>query len=65
MMAIDPNKSKAVGQVVRQHPVMSLVAVSPAIAIFVLLWVFGVEWLAIVFAVAAIGGGYHLLTRQK
>ncbi|MGC4933977.1 hypothetical protein ACLQ3C_09865 [Gordonia sp. DT30] len=64
-MAIDPNKSKAVSQVVRQHPVMSLVAVSPGIAIFVLLWVFGIEWLAIIFAIAAIGGGYYALTRQK
>lgn len=64
-MAIDQNKSKAVSQVVRQHPGMSLVAVSPAIAIFVLLFVFGFEWLAIVFAIAAIGGGAYLLTRQK
>lgn len=64
-MAIDPNKSKAVSQVVRQHPVMSAVAVSPAIAIFAVLWVLGAEWLAIIFAIAAIGGGYYMLTRQK
>ncbi|NDK88458.1 hypothetical protein GYA93_02510 [Gordonia desulfuricans] len=64
-MAIDPNKSKALTQVVRQHPVMSVLAVSPGIAIFVLLWIFGAEWLAIIFALAALGGGYYLLTRQK
>lgn len=64
-MAIDPNKSKALSQVVRQHPVMSVVAVSPGVAVFAVLWVLGAEWLAIILAVAAIGGGYYLLTRQK
>lgn len=64
-MAVDPAKRQAVGEVVRQHPGMSLAAVSPAIVIFGVLW-----WLigffpALILGVAAAGAGYYFLTRQK
>ncbi|MGV9712143.1 hypothetical protein ACWDTI_15940 [Gordonia sp. NPDC003424] len=64
-MAVDPAKGKAVSQVVRQHPGMSLVAVSPAIVVFGVLW-----WLigffpALILGAAAAGAGYYFLTRQK
>lgn len=64
-MAIDRDRSRAVTEVVRQHPVMSLVAVSPAIAVFVVLLLLDWTFLAILFAVVAIGGGGYLLTRAR
>ncbi|MGV9826420.1 MULTISPECIES: hypothetical protein [unclassified Gordonia (in: high G+C Gram-positive bacteria)] len=64
-MAIDPAKSKALSQVVRQHPGMSLVAVSPGIVVFLLLGIFTNWFLAVVVGVVAVAGGVYLLTRQK
>ncbi|GAC83029.1 hypothetical protein [Gordonia paraffinivorans] len=64
-MAIDPNRSKAVAEVVRQHPVMSLIAVSPGIAVFVVLLLLDQTFLAILFAILAVGGGLYLLTRKR
>ncbi|WP_279105493.1 hypothetical protein [Gordonia paraffinivorans] len=64
-MAIDPNRSKAVAEVVRQHPVMSLIAVSPGIAVFVVLLLLDQNFLAILFAILAVGGGLYLLTRKR
>ena len=46
-MAIDPAKSKAVSQVVREHPGMSLVAISPGIVVFLLVGIFANWFLAI------------------
>ncbi|MFW0788795.1 hypothetical protein [Gordonia sp. CPCC 205333] len=64
-MGVDPAKSKAVSQVVRQHPVMSVAAVSPAIVIFLLLWWLTNPPVAIVVGLVAAGVGYYLLVRQK
>ncbi|GAB39680.1 MULTISPECIES: hypothetical protein [Gordonia] len=64
-MAIDPAKSKAVSQVVREHPGMSLVAISPGIVVFLLVGFFANWFLAIVLGVVMVAGGYYMLTRQK
>ncbi|GAC53873.1 MULTISPECIES: hypothetical protein [Gordonia] len=64
-MAIDRDRSRAVSEVVREHPVMSLVAVSPGIAVFVVLLLLDQTFLAILFAVLAVGGGVYLLTRKR
>ena len=64
-MAIDPAKSKAVSHVVREHPGMSLVAMSPGIVVFLLVGIFANWFLAIVLGVAMVAGGYYVLTRQK
>ncbi|GAB92632.1 hypothetical protein [Gordonia rhizosphera] len=64
-MATDPAKRNAVSQVVRQHPGMSLAAVSPGIVVFVVLWVLMGFWPALIIGLVAGGAGYYLLTRQK
>ncbi|WP_238421411.1 hypothetical protein [Gordonia sp. 'Campus'] len=64
-MAIDRDKSRAVSEVVRQHPVMSLVAVSPGIAVFAVLVLLDQTFLAILFAILAVGAGVYLLTRRR
>lgn len=64
-MAIDRDKSRAVSEVVRQHPAMSLVAVSPGIAVFVTLLLLDQTFMAILFLVLAVGGGAYLLTRKR
>ncbi|MCR8895739.1 hypothetical protein NWF34_02095 [Gordonia sp. GONU] len=64
-MAIDRDRSRAVSEVVREHPVMSLVAVSPGIAVFVVLLLLDQTFLAILFAILAVGGGGYLLTRKR
>ncbi|MFW0795442.1 hypothetical protein AAFP30_16645 [Gordonia sp. CPCC 205515] len=64
-MAMDPAKRQAVGEVVRQHPGMSLAAVSPGIVLFLVLWAVTNFWLAVIVGVAAAGAGYYFLTRQK
>ena len=64
-MAIDPAKSKAVSQVVRENPGMSLVAISPGIVVFLLVGIFTNWFLAIVLGVVMVAGGYYMLTRQK
>ncbi|ASR04691.1 hypothetical protein RD149_05325 [Gordonia westfalica] len=64
-MAIDRDRSRAVSEVVRQHPVMSLVAVSPGIAVFVVLLLLDQTFLAILFAILAVGGGVYLLSRKR
>ncbi|MYR08641.1 hypothetical protein GTV32_21055 [Gordonia sp. SID5947] len=64
-MAVDPAKSKAVSEVVRAHPGMSLVAVSPGIVVFLLVG-FLLNWpLAILLGLVGAGAGYYFLTRQK
>ena len=64
-MAIDRDRSRVVSEVVRQHPVMSLVAVSPGIAVFVVLLLLDQTFLAILFAILAVGGGVYLLSRKR
>jgi hypothetical protein len=64
-MAVDPAKRQAVTGVVRQHPGMSLVAVSPGIVVFGLLWWLTNPFLAILFGIVAVAGGYYLLTRRS
>ncbi|GAA1479756.1 hypothetical protein GCM10009624_01960 [Gordonia sinesedis] len=64
-MAIDPEKKKAVGEVVRQHPGMSLAAVSPGIVVFLAVGILANWPLAIILGLLAAGGGYYLLTRQR
>lgn len=64
-MATDPQKRRAVGEVVRQHPGMSLAAVSPGIVVFLILWAVTNFWLALIVGVVAAGAGYYYLTRQK
>ncbi|GAC67847.1 hypothetical protein [Gordonia soli] len=64
-MAVDPAKRRAVGEVVRQHPGMSLAAVSPAIVVFAVVWLITNFWIAVILGVAALGAGYYLLTRQR
>lgn len=63
-MEIDRQKSNAVTQVVRQHPGMSLVAISPGIVVFGVVWWLSF-WLALILAVVAGGVGYYLLTRKS
>lgn len=64
-MEIDRQKSNAVTQVVRQHPGMSLVAISPAIVVFGVVWWLTSFRLALILAVVAGGVGYYLLTRKS
>ena len=64
-MEIDRQKSNAVTQVVRQHPGMSLVAISPGIVVFGVVWWLTSFWLALILAVVAGGVGYYLLTRTS
>ncbi len=63
-MAIDWDKSRAVSEVVRQHPAMSLVAVSPGIAVFVTLLLLDQTFLAILFLGLLYGWSQGALTRQ-
>ncbi|MCH5644608.1 MULTISPECIES: hypothetical protein [unclassified Gordonia (in: high G+C Gram-positive bacteria)] len=64
-MEIDRQKSQALSQVVRQHPGMSLAAISPAIVVFGVVWFLTNFWLAFILAVVAGGVGYYLLTRKS
>lgn len=64
-MAIDPNKSKAIRQVVQEHPGMTLAAVSPGVVVFALVWWLTSPWFAILLGIVAVAGGVYILTRQK
>ncbi|MEE3851207.1 hypothetical protein VZC37_12735 [Gordonia sp. LSe1-13] len=64
-MAVDPARRKAVSEVVRQHPGMSVAAVSPAIVLFGVLWLLMGFWPALLIGLVAGGAGYYFLTRQQ
>lgn len=64
-MAVDPQRRKAVTEVVKQHPGMSLIAISPAIVVFGVLWVVLNFWSALIIAVVVGGAGYLALTRAR
>ncbi|MFW0783886.1 hypothetical protein AAFP35_05145 [Gordonia sp. CPCC 206044] len=64
-MAVDPAKRKAVTEVVREHPGMTLAAVSPGLIVFAVLWLVMGFWPALIIGLVAGGAGYYFITRQK
>lgn len=64
-MAIDRNRSKALSQVVQQHPGMAAIAVAPGVLVFGLVWWLTSPFFAILLGVLAVGGGIYFLTRQQ
>lgn len=64
-MAVDPQKRRAVTEVVKQHPGMSVAAVSPAIVVFGVLWLVLDFWPALIVALLVGGIGYYLLVRSR
>lgn len=62
---LDPQRARAARDVVRQHPVMSLVAVSPALIAAGLVWWFVGPTLAVVLLIAAVVAGGMVVLRKR
>jgi len=62
---LDPQRARAARDVVRQHPVMSLVAVSPALIAVGLVWWFVSPTLAVVLLIAAVVAGGMVVLRKR
>jgi len=62
---LDPQRARAARDVVRQHPAMTLAAVSPAlIAAGLLWWLVGPVWAVLVLLGAVVIGG-RAITRRR
>lgn len=62
---LDPQRARAARDVVRQHPVMSLVVVSPVLIAAGLVWVFVSPALAVILLLAAaVVGGMKVLGKR-
>lgn len=62
---IDRQRSRAARDVVRQHPVMSLVAVSPAlIAAGLVWWLVSPGWAIVLLVATAAVGGSRVLRKR-
>lgn len=62
---LDPQRARAARDVVRQHPVMSLVAVSPALIAAGLVWWFVSPTLAVLLLIAAVVAGGMVVLRKR
>jgi hypothetical protein len=59
---LDPQRARAARDVVRQHPVMTLVAVSPVLlAAGAVWWLAGAGWAVLLLLVAGVVGGMAVL----
>jgi len=59
---LDPQRARAARDVVRQHPVMTLVAVSPVLlAAGAVWWLAGAGWAILLLLVAGVAGGMAVL----
>lgn len=63
---IDRVRARGAVAVIKQHPVMTLVAVSPAIVVVALVWTLVSPALAVLLLIAmVVGGGALLLIKRK
>ena len=62
---LDPQRARAARDVVRQHPVMSLVAVSPALIAAGLVWWLVSPTLAVLLLIAAVVAGGMVVLRKR
>lgn len=59
---LDPQRARAARDVVRQHPVMTLVALSPVLlAAGAVWWLAGAGWAILLLLVAGVAGGMAVL----
>lgn len=62
---LDPQRARAARDVVRQHPAMSLVAVSPVlIAAGLVWWLVSPAWAVILLLAAGVIGGTKVLRKR-
>lgn len=62
---LDPQRARAARDVVRQHPAMTLIAVSPVLlAAGAVWWLAGAGWAVLLLLVAAVAGGMAVLRRR-
>lgn len=62
---IDPQRARAARDVVRQHPAMVLVAVSPLLlAAGVVWWLAGAGWALVLLVTALVAGGMAVLRKR-
>lgn len=62
---IDPQRARAARDVVRQHPAMVLVAVSPVlIAVALVWWLAGAGWAIVLLVLALVAGGMAVLRKR-
>lgn len=62
---IDRVRAQSALAVIKQHPVLVLFAVSPAIAISAVIWAFGSPGWAIVTLLVLLGAGAFLVVRKR
>ena len=62
---IDPQRVRAVRDIVQQHPAMALFAVSPVLIAVGAVWYFaGASWAILLLIAAAIAGGMTVLRKR-
>ncbi len=62
---IDPQRARAARDVVRQHPAMVLVAVSPVlIAAALVWWLVSPGWAIVLLVAALVAGGWSVLRKR-
>jgi len=62
---LDPQRARAARDVVRQHPAMTLFALSPVLlAAGALWWFVGAGWAILLIAIAVVAGGAAVLRRR-
>lgn len=62
---IDPQRARAARDVVRQHPAMVLVAVSPVlIAAALVWWLVSPGWAMVLLVAALVAGGWSVLRKR-
>lgn len=62
---LDPQRARAARDVVRQHPAMSLVAVSPVlIAAGLVWWLVSPGWAIVLLVATAVVGGSRVLRKR-
>lgn len=62
---LDPQRARAARDVVRAHPAMTLIAVSPVLlAAGAVWWLAGAGWAILLLLVAAVAGGMAVLRRR-
>lgn len=62
---LDPQRARAARDVVRAHPAMTLIAVSPVLlAAGAVWWLAGAGWAILLLLVATVAGGMAVLRRR-
>jgi hypothetical protein len=62
---LDPQRARAARDVVRQHPAMALLAVSPVlIAAGLVWWLFSPGWAMVLVVAALVAGGMAVLRKR-